>query len=70
MFKSFHNKADAIVDISCMRKVKKQLEQHGYTSKGEFVVGSGQRRLRNHLWLEDYNDAILEFFKSQYALLK
>jgi len=65
VFKQFHHKNDPIVDISCMRKIKKQLQQHGYASKGEFVINAGGRRLRNHLWLEDYNDAILEFFKSQ-----
>jgi len=65
VFKQFHHKDDAIVDFSCMQKVKKQLQKHGYASKGQFVLKSGRRKVRNHLWLEAYNDAILKFFKSQ-----
>lgn len=64
-FKQFHNRGDAIVDISCMKKVQNQLQQHGYVNKGEFVLDSDRRRVLNHLWLKRYNDEILEFFKSQ-----
>lgn len=64
-FKQFHNRGDAIVDVSCMKKVQNQLQQHGYVNKGEFVLDADRRRVLNHLWLKRYNDAILEFFKSQ-----
>ncbi|MCK4742639.1 MAG: hypothetical protein KAT25_02340 [Sulfuriflexus sp.] len=33
-FKQFHDRGDGVVDISCMKKIKKQLQQHGYESKG------------------------------------
>lgn len=63
-FKMFHNKGDAVVDISCMYKVKKLLQQHGYSSKGAVVLDL-VRDPRNHLWHEDYNEGILDFFKNQ-----
>lgn len=63
-FKQFYDRGDAIVDVSCMKKIKKQLQKNGYTSKGEVVLDS-VRELRYHLWQEDYNEGILDFFKSQ-----
>ncbi len=64
-FKQFHHKGDAIVDFSCMKKSQKLLQQHGYRNSGAYVIDSSKRRVDNHLWQEDYNDAIIDFFKSQ-----
>jgi len=65
VFKQFHHRGDAIVDISCMKKAGEQLKQHGYKRKGTFILRGKKRRALNHLWFKHYNDAILEFFKSQ-----
>jgi len=65
VFKQFHSKGDAVIDISCVKKAKKQLQQYGYRSKGMLLLGAKRREAANHLWLERYNDAILEFFKEQ-----
>ncbi len=64
-FKQFHNRADGIVDISCMRKAQRQLRAHGYRDDGAFILMDHNRSARNHLWLMRYNQPILDYFKSQ-----
>jgi len=63
-FKQFHNQGDAIVDLSCMKKSQILLRQHGYRDDGAVIIKSRKRRISNHLWLDDYNDEMIEFFKS------
>ena len=64
-FKQFHNEADGIVDISCMKKAQKQLRRHGYRDAGAFILRDRRRHVFFHLWLLRYNQPILDFFKSQ-----
>lgn len=65
VFRQFHNKGDAIVDISCMQKAGLQLRRHGYHDAGAFILESSTRKPLYHLWLKRYNQPILEFFKRQ-----
>lgn len=65
-FKQFQHEDDGIVDISCMRKVTTLLEQKGYPNAGAFVVpGAGKKNAFKHLWLDEYNKPLLDFFASQ-----
>jgi len=67
-FKQFHHEKDGIVDLSCMRKASALLERHGYRNAGDFVVEDpGPRRLVHHLWRDDYNAPILDFFEAEGA---
>lgn len=66
IFRIFHHRLDGINDYSCGEKVRKQLREHGYPESPPFVLqGDGQRRLRHHLWQDEYNRPLLEFFASQ-----
>jgi len=64
-FKLFHHRGDAIVDLSCMEKAQSLLQQHGFRNDGAFIIDSSKRRVLNHLWQDDYNDEMLDFFKKQ-----
>lgn len=65
-FRIFHHKYDGINDSSCGEKVGKLLRQHGYREVPPFVLSEGKRRsLANHLWRDEYNRPVLEFFVSQ-----
>jgi len=64
-FKLFHDKGDAIVDISCMKKAQTLLQKHGYKDDGAYIINSLRRRFVNHLWQDEYNDEIIDFFKSK-----
>lgn len=65
VFKQFHHKGDAIIDYSCMKKAQTLLRQQGYIDDGAYLMGSSKRRVVNHLWQDDYNDEMIDFFKSQ-----
>ena len=65
VFKQFHHRGDAIVDVSCMKKAQTLLKQYGYRNDGEFLLKGQKRRALSHLWLKRYNEALLDFFKSQ-----
>lgn len=66
VFRIFHHKYDGINDLSCSEKVATLLRQHGYPEVPAYQVVSNERRsLENHLWLDDYNRPLLEFFASQ-----
>lgn len=63
-FKQFHHEGDAGVDISCMKKARKMLRQHGYRDEGPSIVKRlGKKRLLFHFWLNQYNRPLIEFFK-------
>lgn len=64
--KQFHHRLDGIVDLTCMQKVTTLLEQKGYPVEGAFVI-EGRRRKSplNHLWKDDYNEPLLDFFASE-----
>jgi len=65
-FKQFHHQGDALVDISCQKKIQQQLVDHGYKDDGDFVIkDSVEKKLWKHFWLKRYNRPLLEFFKKQ-----
>jgi hypothetical protein len=65
-FRIFHHKFDGINDMSCSEKVATLLRQRGYPEVPAYVlIGDGRRSLDNHLWQEDYNRPLLEFFTGQ-----
>ena len=67
-FKQFQNEADGIVDISCMRKATAMLESNGFPADQPYVIPKqGRNDPFKHLWLEDYNAPLLDFFASQAA---
>jgi poly(3-hydroxybutyrate) depolymerase len=67
-FKQFHNEADGIVDISCMRKATAMLISNGFAANPPYIIPKrGNRDPFKHLWLNDYNLPLLEFFASHAA---
>lgn len=64
-FKIFRHAMDGINDSSCGEKVGAQLRQHGYPGEPDFILQGGRRSLVNHLWQNDYNRPLLDFFASQ-----
>lgn len=66
VFRIFHHKYDGINDVSCGEKVAALLRQHGYPALPAFQLANNQTRsLDNHLWLDDYNRPLLDFFANQ-----
>ena len=62
----FHHKYDGIDDLTCNEKVRKNLRERGYPEAPAFLLtGDGRRSIGNHLWQDDYNQLLLEFFTSQ-----
>lgn len=66
-FRQLHSKADGIVDLSCMLKAKAMLERNGFhNGEAPFVLPArGGKNPFQHLWLDDYNAPLLEFFAEQ-----
>lgn len=66
VFKQFHHAGDGIVDRSCFEKARRQLIRHGFRDAGAFLLaGRGERTLLNHLWQDEYNAPILDFFAAE-----
>jgi poly(3-hydroxybutyrate) depolymerase len=65
-FKQFHDEADGIVDISCMRKATAMLASNGFPGDPPYVIpGTGRKDPLRHLWQKDYNAPLLDFFASE-----
>lgn len=64
-FRIFRHAMDGINDSSCSEKVGALLRHNGYPGEPDFVLQGGRRSLANHLWQEEYNRAVLEFFASR-----
>lgn len=64
-FRIFRHGMDGINDSSCGEKVGALLRQHGYPGEPDFILQGGRRSLANHLWQDDYNRPVLDFFASQ-----
>ncbi|APE34952.1 hypothetical protein BOX37_14470 [Nocardia mangyaensis] len=64
-FRLFHHEMDGINDLSCAVKAARQLNAHGYPSEPDFLLRGGRRSLANHLWQDEYNRPILDFFASR-----
>lgn len=66
--KQFHHRLDGIVDMTCMLKANTMLREQGYPDAGVFLI-EGRRRKSplNHLWKDDYNEPLLNFFAAEAA---
>ncbi|MEE9911099.1 MAG: hypothetical protein K4571_05180 [Deltaproteobacteria bacterium] len=63
VFRIFRHKYDGVHDRSCTEKVAALLRRHGYPEEPAFeLIGDERRSLENHLWQDDYNQPLLEFF--------
>lgn len=65
-FRAFHHRYDGVNDLSCTEKAIALLRDHGYPEVPSFLLdGDKHRSLGNHLWQDDYNEPLLEFFVTQ-----
>jgi poly(3-hydroxybutyrate) depolymerase len=64
-FRVFRHHEDGVNDRSCNEKISKLLRRNGYPAQPDFVLYGGKRSVANHLWLDDYNRPILDFFAAQ-----
>jgi len=63
-FKLFYHEGDGVCDISCKEKLENLLVQHGYRNDGSFIVKDvGIRSPLKHLWVDQYNEPLIDFFK-------
>jgi hypothetical protein len=62
-FRLIYHRQDAIVDESCVLKLRRQLLAHQYPEAEPFVLDNGFRRLGAHFWQEAYDEEILRFFE-------
>ena len=65
-FRAFHHRYDGVNDLSCAQKAIALLRKHRYPEVPAFLLeGNGRRSIGNHLWQDDYNEPLLEFFATQ-----
>ncbi len=65
-FKQFQDASDGIVDLSCMKRAEKMLDKQGYPDRGAFIIPyAGKKDVFKHLWQDEYNEPILDFFESE-----
>lgn len=64
-FKLLHHEHDGIHDLSCVLKLRQQLQAHGYPEAPAFVLGDGSRSIDAHSWLDAYNTPLLDFFSAR-----
>lgn len=64
-FKQFQHKKDGVVDFSCAKKATLGLRRAGYSDAGAFVLNAGSKNVLYHLWLDAYNQPLIDFFKSE-----
>ena len=66
VFRAFYHRYDVVNDPSCMEKAIALLRDHRYPEVPAFLLeGNARRGIRNHLWQDDYNQPLLEFFTAQ-----
>lgn len=65
-FKQFVHRKDGIVDFSCAKKANITLRAAGYRDAGPHVINAlRSKNVMLHLWQDEYNEPLIEFFKSQ-----
>lgn len=65
-FKQFHHQKDGIVDYSCAGKAYDNIILNGYNNSGPFILNQfGDKNVLYHLWLNAYNQPLVDFFLSQ-----
>lgn len=69
VFRIFHNEFDGINDMTCGRKVDRQLRANGFTGEQPYLAKrhDSRRRLIYHFWANEYNPEILAFFRRSSA---
>ena len=61
-FKQFHHHGDAACDVSCMRKARRLLVEHGYKDDGPFILKDAGRSIWKHFWRREYSQPLVDFF--------
>jgi poly(3-hydroxybutyrate) depolymerase len=62
-FRIVHHAQDGIVDRSCVDKLRRQLQAHGYAEGAPPIrLDGGERRLGAHFWQLAYNEPLLDWF--------
>ena len=61
--KQLHHENDGIVDLSCMQKNTRRLRARGHRVEAPYLARGGRRRALVHLWREEYNAEIVDFFE-------
>ncbi len=64
-WKSFHHVEDGIHDLTCVDKLRTQLQARGYPELAPLRLQGGTRAAQYHYWLDDYNQPLLDFFSSR-----
>jgi len=61
-FRAFHHAEDAILDRSCVDKLRRQLAARGYAETAPFMLTGGSRNVDVHYWQDAYNTPLLAWF--------
>ena len=64
-WRAFHHAQDGINDLSCVDKVRGQLNARGYPEVPALRLEGGVRSADAHAWLDEYNQPLLDFFSAQ-----
>ena len=64
-WRAFHHMEDGINDASCVARVSNQLRARGFPETAAFRLSGGTRSAGLHLWLDAYNQPLLDFFSAQ-----
>ena len=65
VFRQFHHQQDALVDYSCAQKANVTLRANGYIDDGAFTLSTaGGDSVLLHLWLNAYNQPLIDFLTS------
>lgn len=66
-WRQFHHQNDAINDLSCVLRARRQLLARGYPEQAPFTLTGGSRSVDVHYWLDAYNQPLLVYFTSRLA---
>lgn len=64
-WRAFHHVQDGIHDVSCVDKLRGQLQARGYPETPALRLDGGTRSADWHYWLDSYNQPLLDFFSAQ-----
>jgi hypothetical protein len=65
-FALLYERADAIVDESCVTKAREQLVLHGFREAAVYAFGPPDpRSLESHFWQPHWNEPLVDFFAAQ-----
>ena len=61
-WRMFHHENDGIHDLSCVQRVRRQLQAHDYPQVPPFTLTGAARSAALHSWQDEYNAPLLDFF--------